>query len=73
MARARAISDERDELDVEDRRHMAGILNENISIGEERLTILAATEAVATSLVRAIEAGNATLLSTPALPLARRN
>lgn len=60
-------------MDVEDRRHMAGILSENISIGEERLTILAATEAVAASLVRSIEAGNATPLSTPALPLARRN
>jgi CRISP-associated protein Cas1 len=71
--RNRALSDERDELDVEDRRHMAGILNESISIGEERLTILAATEAVAASLVRAIDAGNAALLNTPALPLARRN
>ncbi|GAO54980.1 hypothetical protein NMD1_02083 [Novosphingobium sp. MD-1] len=52
---------------------MAGILSENTSIGEERLTILAATEAVAASLVRSIEAGNATPLNTPALPLARRN
>ena len=73
VARARVTAEERDEMDVEDRRHMAGILNENISIGEERLTILAATEAVAASLVRSIEAGNATLLNTPALPLARRN
>jgi hypothetical protein len=40
---------------------------------KERLTILAATEAVAASLVRSIEAGNATPLNTPALPLARRN
>jgi CRISPR-associated protein Cas1 len=73
MAHIRAASEERDELDVEDRRHMAGILSENISIGEERMTMLAATEAVAASLVRAIESGNAALLSTPALPLARRN
>jgi CRISPR-associated protein Cas1 len=73
MARARATSEERDELDVDDRRHMAGILSENISLGEERLTMLAATEAVAASLVRAIDGGNAALLSTPALPLARRN
>lgn len=73
MARARVTAEERDEMDVEDRRHMAGILSENISIGEERLTILAATEAVAASLVRSIEAGNATPLNTPALPLARRN
>lgn len=73
MARARAMSEERDELDVEDRRHMAGILSENISIGEERMTMLAATEAVAASLVRAIDGGNAALLHTPALPLARRS
>lgn len=73
MARARAASEERDELDVEDRRHMAAILSENISIGEERMTMLAATEAVAASLVRAIDGGNAALLNTPALPLARRS
>lgn len=73
MARARAASEERDELDVEDRRHMAGILSENISIGEERMTMLAATEAVAASLVRAIDGGNSALLNTPALPLARRS
>jgi CRISPR-associated protein Cas1 len=73
MARARVATEERDEMDVEDRRHMAGILSENISIGEERLTILAATEAVVASLVRSIEAGNAAPLNTPALPLARRN
>lgn len=73
MARARAASEERNELDVEDRRHMAGILSENISIGEERMTMLAATEAVTASLVRAIDGGNAALLNTPALPLARRS
>ncbi|OXE34996.1 MAG: subtype II CRISPR-associated endonuclease Cas1 [Phenylobacterium zucineum] len=72
MARSRAESVERDELDVEDRRHMAGILSENVSIGEERMTMLAATEAVAASLIRAIDAANAALLNTPALPLARR-
>jgi len=73
MARTRAASEERDELDVEDRRHMTGILSENISIGEERMTMLAATEAVAASLVRAIDGGNVALLNTPALPLARRS
>ena len=62
-----------DELNVEDRRHMAGTLNETVSIEEERLTILAATEAVAASLVRAIEGRDAGLLNTPTLPLARRN
>jgi len=73
MARMRATAQERDELDVEDRRHMAGILSENISFGEERMTMLAATEAVAASLVRAIVGGNAALLKTPALPLTRRS
>jgi CRISPR-associated protein Cas1 len=73
MARSRAANEERDELDVEDRRHMAGILSENISIGDERMTMLTATEAVTASLVRAIDGGNAALLNTPALPLARRS
>lgn len=51
---------------------MAGILSENISNGAERMTLLAQTEAVAASLVRAIDGGNATLLNTPALSLAQR-
>ena len=72
MARARTTSEERDVLDIGDRRHMAGILGETISMGEERMTLLAATEAVAASLVRSIDAGSASLLTTPALPLARR-
>ncbi len=72
MARIRATDNEQDELDIEDRRHMAGILGESISISDERLTILAATETIAASLVRAIDGGNAALLHTPALPLARR-
>lgn len=72
MARARAPEEDGDELTVADRRHMAGILAESVSIGEERLTVLAATEAVAASLVRAIDGGDASLLVAPALPLARR-
>ncbi len=72
VARARASEEEGEDLTVDDRRHMAGILGERISIGEERLTVLAATEAVAASLVRAIDGGNASLLAIPALPLARR-
>jgi len=72
LAQKRANETEGTELDVDDRRHMAGILGEAVSIGDERLTILAATEAVVTSLVRAIEGRDAGLLSTPALPLARR-
>jgi CRISPR-associated protein Cas1 len=72
LARRRAQEVEQDELDVEDRRHMAGILNESVSLGEERMTVLAATEAVAASLVRAIDGASAPLLQTPALPLAKR-
>lgn len=73
LARARASEEDGDDLTVADRRHMAGILAESVSIGEERLTVLAATEAVAASLVRAIDGGNASLLALPALPLARRS
>jgi len=73
MARLHAAAEERDELNIEDRRHMAGILIENVSIGDERMTVLAATEAVTQSLVRAIDGANAALLNTPALPLARRS
>lgn len=55
-----------DALTVDDRRRMAAVLNDSAIIGRERMTVLAATEAVATSLVRAIEYGSAALLSTPA-------
>ena len=73
IARTWAATKEIEELDLEDRRHMAGILGESITLGEDNMTVLAATEMIAASLVRAIEAGNATLLATPALPLTRRN
>lgn len=72
LAQRRADDTEGDELDVEDRRHMAGILSETVLIAEERLTILAATEAVAASLVRAIQGHDASLLNIPTLSLARR-
>ncbi|RMB07906.1 type II CRISPR-associated endonuclease Cas1 [Eilatimonas milleporae] len=72
MAQRRANDRDGEDLNVEDRRHMAGILGETVLIGDERLTILAATEAVTSSLVRAIQSRDATLLNTPALPLARR-
>lgn len=72
LARDRATAEDRPDLSVDDRRHMAGILTESVTIGAERLTLLAATEAVAASLVRAIDAGQAVPLVTPALPLARR-
>lgn len=64
-AYARAEDTDGDALTVEDRRHMANILNTTAMLGAERMTLLAATEATATSLVRAIEHCSATLLSLP--------
>lgn len=72
MARRRAEEIQGDELDVEDRRHMAGVLGESVSIGDERMTVLAASEAVAASLVRAIEQASPAPLRTPTMPLAKR-
>ncbi|GGB05447.1 CRISPR-associated endonuclease Cas1 [Brucella endophytica] len=61
----RAQECENKELTVEDRRFMAAILNRSAAIGPERMTILAATEAVAMSMVRAMEHNSAALLQTP--------
>jgi len=61
-----------EEVDLEDRRHMAAVLQDTLSLGDEQLTVLAATEAMAASLVRAIDGADAALLAAPALPLARR-
>lgn len=66
-AYARAQNTEGDILTVDDRRHMANILNDTAMIGAERMTLLAATEATAMSLVRAIEHGSAALLSLPTM------
>ena len=65
LAHSRANECENENLTLDDRRHMAGILNDTIMLGRERLTVLAATEAVATSLVRAIENRSAALLQLP--------
>ena len=64
-AHVRAMETEGDTLTVDDRRHMANILNDTAMIGAERMTVLAATEATAMSLVRAIEHGSAALLLLP--------
>lgn len=72
LAHRRERECEGDTLSVDDRRAMAGVLTETVEIGEESQTVLAATEAVATSLVRAIDRGRADPLVIPALPLARR-
>ena len=65
LAHSRANECKSEDLTLDDRRHMAGILNDTIMLGRERLTVLAATEAVATSLVRAIENSSAALLQLP--------
>ena len=64
-AHARVRATEGDALTVGDRRHMANVLNETAMIGSERMTLLAATEATAMSLVRAIEHSSALLLQLP--------
>ena len=66
-AHARALETEGDVLTVDDRRHMANILNDTAAIGAERMTLLAATEATAMSLVRSIEHSSALLLQLPEL------
>lgn len=65
LAHGRAQETEGEELTVEDRRYMAAILNQNTTIGQNQMTILAATEAVAMSTVRAMENNGAALLQTP--------
>jgi CRISPR-associated protein Cas1 len=54
-------------LTVDDRRHMAAILNQDTLYAHETMTILAATEAVAASMVRAVEDTTAALLQLPRL------
>jgi CRISPR-associated protein Cas1 len=67
MAHDRPMESREPSLSLEDRQYMAGVLNTSISLGRERMTILAATEAVAISLVRAMEYGSAALLRVPSI------
>lgn len=53
------------DLTVEDRRAMAGILLAEATMGDEVMTLLAATEKIAASLARAIEAADPKLLVLP--------
>lgn len=64
-AQGRALETDDDNLTVDDRRHMASILNDTALVGRERMTVLAATEVTAMGLVRAIEHGSALLLQLP--------
>lgn len=55
-------------LSVADRQAMAGVLMAEVQMGEDTMTLLAASEQAAASLVRAITANDATALVLPALP-----
>jgi len=57
-----------EEMTIEDRRAMAGILMQNCRIGEETVSLLVATEKVAEGLVRSIDASSPLLLLLPRLP-----
>lgn len=72
-AHARQARTPGEEVGLDDRRHMAGVLQDTLLIGAEQLTVLAASEAMAASLVRAIDGADPALLAMPALPLARRH
>ncbi|RIK93487.1 MAG: type II CRISPR-associated endonuclease Cas1 [Proteobacteria bacterium] len=54
-------------LSKEDRQILVGVLTETVWIEQEKLTLLAAVEKIAASLVRAIDAGSAAVLLQPAL------
>lgn len=52
-------------VSLDDRRFMANILSQTIVIGRETMTILAASENVATDMVKALEHNSAALLRLP--------
>jgi len=57
----------RDDLSLDDRRAMAGVLLAEAKMAEEAVTLLVAAERAAESLARAIEGGTAELLELPRL------
>lgn len=69
LAFARSAARSRDdELTLDDRRAMAGVLMQDCRIGGEVVSLLVATEKAAEGLVRAIEAATPALLALPQLP-----
>lgn len=54
-----------DELTIEDRRAMAGILMTDAKVGGEKVSLLVATEKVAESFVRCMDHGTSALLALP--------
>ncbi len=63
-ARARG-REKADELTLDDRRALAGVLHVNARIGAETVSLLVATEKAAESLVQAMESSSAALLRLP--------
>lgn len=61
----------RDDLSIDDRRAMAGVLLGEARIGTETVTLLTATERCAESLVRALDAATPAVLTLPGLILAQ--
>lgn len=57
-----------DSLSLEDRRHMAGCLQDSALMNADRVTLLVACEQMAASLVRGLEEGDASLLCLPQPP-----
>ena len=58
----------REDLTLDQRRAMAGLMLGECRMGHETMTLLAATEKAAMSLTRAIEAASAEVIELPALP-----
>lgn len=57
----------RDDLSVDDRRTMAGVLLADALLGSEAVTLLTASEKAAESLVRALDSGTPAVLTLPML------
>jgi CRISPR-associated protein Cas1 len=71
-ARARAQGREKtDEMTIEDRRAMAGVLTSDCRVARETVSLLVATEKAAESLVQAMESASAALLKLPEMTPAK--
>lgn len=73
LAASRAESrDKADDLTLEDRRAMAGVLLANASVGAETVSLIVATEKAAESVIQAMEASSAALLRLPSFARTKR-
>jgi CRISPR-associated protein Cas1 len=61
-----------DDLTIDDRRAMASVLLTNATVGKETLSLLAASEKAAESLVQAMEGSSAALLRLPSFVAPKR-